>query len=433
MKSDLKNTGVVSQEVLNELADALAYFETYLTQHQKPSQSLTPGIWEWEVVAESSPEHRVVMQTARLHPHTMKSPVNRDIQQTSRLLYIGAEDTLRTVEQVYLKLRWFGEPLTFTRPMTWEGGVVGEPSTKWVELDTLGAVDRVYLKLRWFRATSLLALPALPKPAGLPDLVTFEIVTVNAGGEILQRQPGHAREYVEDLGNGVTLDMVSIPGGKFLMGTSEKGYPDERPQHAVTIAPFLMGKFPVTQRQWESVMGTKPSYFKGSQLPVERVSWDEAREFCQRLADKTGHTYRLPSEAEWEYVCRAGTTTPFHFGETLTPLCANYQAGFTYAAEIVGRDRSKTTPVGSFPPNAFGLYDLHGNVWEWCADLWHKNYRGAPADGRAWEEGGKTSERVIRGGSWHLYSRFCRSANRDRRDPAARSYDLGVRITAIIP
>jgi formylglycine-generating enzyme required for sulfatase activity len=402
MKSDLKNTGVVSQEILNELADAIAHFETYLAQNKKQEHKPTPMMWEWKVVAESSPEHK-------------------------------EEDLLWTIERVYLKLRWFGAPWQTMRPKTWESGVVGEPSAKWVEPDTLGDVDRVYLKLRWFRVTSLLALPALPKPSRLPDLVTFEIVTVNACGEILQRQPGHAREYVEDLGNGVTLDMVSIPGGTFRMGTSERGYPDERPQHAVTIAPFWMGKFPVTQQQWASVMGTKPSYFKGSQLPVERVSWDEAKEFCQRLADKTGHTYRLPSEAEWEYACRAGTTTSFHFGETLLPLCANYQAGFRYASELVGRDRSKTTPVGSFPPNAFGLYDLHGNVWEWCADLWHKNYKGAPADGRAWEEGGKTAERVIRGGSWRLYPRFCRSANRDRRDPAARSYDLGVRIVMVLP
>jgi hypothetical protein len=256
MKSDLRNTGIVPQEILNELADAIAHFETYLAQNKKQEHKPTPMMWEWKVDDESSPEHSVVMQTARLHPHTMKSPVNRDIQQTSRLLYIGAEDTLRTVERVYLKLRWFGAPWQTMRPKTWESGVVGEPSAKWVEPDTLGSVDRVYLKLRWFRATSLLALPALPKPAGLPDIVTFEIVTVNACGEILQRQPGHAREYVEDLGSGVTLDMVSIPGGTFRMGTSEKGYLDEQPQHAVTIAPFWMGKFPVMQQLWESVLGT---------------------------------------------------------------------------------------------------------------------------------------------------------------------------------
>jgi formylglycine-generating enzyme required for sulfatase activity len=402
MKSDLKNTGIVSQKVLNELADALAYFETYLAQHKKHDYKPTPNKWEWEIIDESSPERR-------------------------------EEDVLRTMEQVYLKLRWFGAPWQTTRPTTWESGVVGEPSFKCREPDTLGDVDRVYLKLRWFQATPLRALSASPKSSGLLDLVTFEIVMVNACGKILQRQPGHVREYVEDLGSGVTLDMVSIPGGTFRMGTSEKGYTDEQPQHVVTIAPFLMGKFPVTQQQWASVMETKPSYFKGSQLPVERVSWDEVREFCQRLLDKTSHTYRLPSEAEWEYACRAGTTTLFHFGDTLTPLFANYQAGFTYTSELVGRDRNKTTPVGSFPPNAFGLYDLHGNVWEWCADLWHKNYKGAPADGRIWEEGGKTSERVIRGGSWSLYPRFCRSANRDRRDPAARSYDLGVRIVMVLP
>ncbi|HID99667.1 MAG TPA: formylglycine-generating enzyme family protein [Thiotrichaceae bacterium] len=216
---------------------------------------------------------------------------------------------------------------------------------------------------------------------------------VNAKGEITQREPKRARYQTEDLGNGVLLEMVYIPGGTFMMGSPkteegreywQKGV--ESPQHKVTVKPFLMGKYPITQAQWIAVMGKNPSHFKGDNRPVESVSWHDCVEFCKRLFDKTGKAYRLPSESEWEYACRAGTTTPFYFGETITTDLANYDGNYTYASGPKGVYRSQTTDVGSFPPNAFGLYDMHGNVWEWCADLRHDNYDGAPTDGSAWLE-----------------------------------------------
>ena len=153
-----------------------------------------------------------------------------------------------------------------------------------------------------------------------------------------------------------------------------------------------MGKYPVTQAQWRFVaaqlpqvnreLEIDPSRFKGDNLPVETISWLDAEEFCQRLSHHTGRLYRLPSEAEWEYACRAGTTTPFHFGETISPEFANYNGEYTYGNGEKGVYRKQTTPVGSFQvANPFGLYDIHGNVWEWCADDWHKNYQGAPSDG----------------------------------------------------
>jgi formylglycine-generating enzyme required for sulfatase activity len=159
-------------------------------------------------------------------------------------------------------------------------------------------------------------------------------------------------------------------------------------------------------------MGENPSRFSGANNPVERVNWYKAKEFCKRLSEKTGREYRLPSEAEWEYACRAGTTTPFYFGETITTDLANYDGDYTYGNGPEGVDREKTTPVGSFPPNAFGLYDMHGNVWEWCEDVWHENYEGAPNDGRPWLTGGNHNRRVLRGGSWTYNPRFCRCANR---------------------
>jgi len=226
------------------------------------------------------------------------------------------------------------------------------------------------------------------------------------------------------------LDLVEIPGGRFQMGSPEgEGLGDEKPQHEVMIKPFLMSKYPVTQAQWRVVavlprvdqdLEADPSRFTGDNLPVESVSWDDAVEFCKRLSVHSGREYRLPSEAEWEYACRAGTTTPFHFGETLTSELANYRATDTYGSGPKGGYRQETTPVGQFPANDFGLYDMHGNVWEWCQDHWHENYDGAPTDGSAWIEGGSASDRVLRGGSWYDNPWYCRSAYRYFHAPVSR-------------
>ena len=161
----------------------------------------------------------------------------------------------------------------------------------------------------------------------------FEVVTVNRQGKIVQHQTQSAWSFQEDLGNGIRLEMVAIPGGSFQMGSpdSEAGrYSNESPQHSVTIAPFYMGMVTVTQDQYRAIMGFNPSLFKGENLPVEMVSWEDAIVFCQRLSRETGNLYRLPSEAEWEYACRAGTTTPFHFGETIATDLANYDGNHTY-------------------------------------------------------------------------------------------------------
>ena len=160
-------------------------------------------------------------------------------------------------------------------------------------------------------------------------------------------------------------------------------------------------------------MGDNPSgFFKGANRPVETIAWNQATEFCRQLSHWTGRQYRLPSEAEWEYACRAGTTTPFYFGPTITTNLANYHGNYTYGLGPEGVYPEETTDVGSFPPNAFGLYDMHGNVGEWCQDLWHNNYHGAPTDGSAWEFGGRGSRRMLRGGSWRCSAGECRSAYR---------------------
>ncbi|OCQ93366.1 hypothetical protein BCD67_03620 [Oscillatoriales cyanobacterium USR001] len=220
---------------------------------------------------------------------------------------------------------------------------------------------------------------------------------------------------------------------------SGEGNDNERPQHQVTIAqPFYLGKYPVTQEQYQAIMGNNPSSFKGAKRPVENVSWNDAVNFCQKLSEKIGKTYRLPSEAQWEYACRASTTTPFYFGATITPDLVNYDGNHPYGAAAKGLYRKETTPVGSFKPNAFGLYDMHGNVWEWCADPWHGNYQGAPQDGSVWDENNNDNRyqyydvlvnikndnrsRLLRGGSWYTSADNCRAASRNRYSPDDRYY-----------
>ncbi|MBD2510129.1 formylglycine-generating enzyme family protein [Nostoc muscorum FACHB-395] len=225
--------------------------------------------------------------------------------------------------------------------------------------------------------------------------------------------------------------MMVIPGGSYLMGSPEdelERRDSESPQHSVTIQQFCMGKYPVTQAQWKAVaalpqvnieLEADPSKFKGDQRPVEQVSWYDAVEFCDRLSSHTKRQYRLPSEAEWEYACRAGTTTPFHFGETITSELANYRATEVYGRGVEGIYREETTPVGSFGvANTFGLYDMHGNVLEWCLDDWHENYESAPTDGSPWFDNNnnlsqKQGSAVLRGGSWYDDPHYCRSAYRD--------------------
>ncbi|OBQ32520.1 MAG: sulfatase-modifying factor protein [Anabaena sp. CRKS33] len=251
--------------------------------------------------------------------------------------------------------------------------------------------------------------------------------------QFIQRQPRIARYFTEYLGNGVTLEMAVIPGGTFMMGSpeNEEGRSDdESPQHQVTVPSFFMGKYPVTQAQYQAIMRTNPSFFKGSNRPVERVSWYDAVAFCQELSQRAGRNYRLPSEAEWEYACRAGTTTPFHFGEIIVTDLANYDGNYIYGYGIEGIDREETTVVGSFgAANNFGLYDMHGNVSEWCQDNWHSNYKGAPTDGSAWLNNISSSdEYLLRGGSWYDRPGNCRSACRSFSNLDNGSLLIGFRV-----
>ncbi|MDD3246207.1 MAG: formylglycine-generating enzyme family protein [Methanosarcina sp.] len=220
------------------------------------------------------------------------------------------------------------------------------------------------------------------------------------------------------------MEFVLIPSGEFDMGASseEKGRSDsESSLHKVTIKnPFYMGKYPVTQKQWEKIMGNNPSHFKGEARPVEMVSWNEVQEFVNKLnAAEETDKYRVPSEAEWEYACRAGTQTRYSFGGDESKLNE-----YAWYAENSG---SKTHSIGRKNPNLWGLYDMHGNVWEWVQDKWQENYIVSPPDGSVWEDG-NSFYRGSRGGSWYCDTKSCRSASRFGRDPESLFSNLGFRL-----
>jgi formylglycine-generating enzyme required for sulfatase activity len=244
---------------------------------------------------------------------------------------------------------------------------------------------------------------------------TYEYLSplIDDQGAVIVLHPGLAEQQQVTLAAGVELELVAVPGGSFRMGSGHgQGYPDEEPQHFVQMASFWIGKYPVTQRQWGAIMGAHRGRFSGPELPVETISWEAAARFCERLSKKIGRRCALPSEAQWEYACRAGSHTPFSYGPTLTSDLANYNGEFSYRGGPKGIYRHVTTPVGSLPPNAFGLFDLHGGLWEWCADAWHDDYYGAPPDGSAWQASPRAPFRVARGGSWHDIPEVCRSAAR---------------------
>ena len=269
----------------------------------------------------------------------------------------------------------------------------------------------------------------------------FKTISVNDFGQPVEQRHQTAEFWVEDLGNGITLEMVLIPGGTFLMGASEaesKRYANERPQHHVAVKPLLMSKYSITNVQWSAIaslqqvnrkLKLRPSRHWSAKQPVVGISWQDAVEFCNRLSQKASKAYRLATEAEWEYACRAGTKTPFHFGETITSDIANCDATFPYRSTPKGIKREKATPVGRFQiANHFGLFDMHGNVWEWCLDHWHDSYNKAPVSGEAWLDNSENHNRALRGGSWRNDPIRCRSASRWYGRADERANNIGFRV-----
>jgi len=228
--------------------------------------------------------------------------------------------------------------------------------------------------------------------------------------------------------------MVLIHGGTFLMGLPRHGQAIyyETPQHHVTVPGFYMGKYEVTQAQWRAVMGTEPFGFKGDDLPAESISWDDAVTFCRRLSEMTGLEYRLPSEAEWEYACRAHKNTAFDSGDSIGSRQANFNGGYPYGTAPPSDYLQRTTPVGFYSANGFGLFDMHGNVEEWVADTFHVDYEGAPVDGSAWVGGGDEKYRMQRGGSWKSAGERLRRGAREFATPETSTDSAGFRVVLVL-
>ena len=363
----------------------------------------------------------------------LPSPVSQELREVlDKLLKIEIQERYQSADEVIKDLKI--SPTGYVPPIGNTNSSPGDPTILDRKIDrrvfiygglSLGAVTVAVIGQSLFSGKQNKTLIS-------NNLKTFnfEVVSTNATGNIINRRNESAKYFTEDLGNGVTLEMVEIPGGTFIMGSPENEAgrdSDEGRQHQVTVPAFFMAKYELTQAQYQAIMGSNPSRFKGNNRPVEQVSWNDAVTFCEKLSQKTQKNYRLPSEAEWEYGCRAGTTTPFYFGESITPELVNYNGNYTYASAPKGQDRQQTTDVGSFPPNAFGLYDMHGNVWEWCLDDYINNYNTGPKVGNALT--GTSSEKLLRGGSWYSYPSNCRSANRGYNSPGFVSiYDNGFRV-----
>lgn len=250
--------------------------------------------------------------------------------------------------------------------------------------------------------------------------------------------------FPEKLKDDIQLEMIYISNGSFQMGSANsepERAKDEGPQHRVKINSFYMSKYPITQLQWQIVaefpkvnreLNPNPSNFKGENLPVEKVSWYDATEFCDRLSKFTNRAYRIPTEAEWEYACRGGTKTPFYFGNIITTDFANYDGKTGYGSKPTGKQLKKTTPVDSFPPNPYGLCDLHGNVWEWCEDHYSNSYQNKPSDGSAYYSTMQNLPRTVRGGSWSLTPDYCRSAKRTSYAPDSQYNFVGFRVVCVL-
>lgn len=274
----------------------------------------------------------------------------------------------------------------------------------------------------------------------------YSAILLNERAELEKRYIRQAHYYIEGIDN-VNFEMIAIPGGTFLLGSSENELErnfDESPQQEISIPSFYLSKYAVTQAQWQAVsalpvikhkLNSTPSYFTGENLPVEQVSWEEAVEFCARLAAKTGKSYQLPSETQWEYACRGNIIAPFSFGATITPDIVNYNGNNSYAKVLPGVFRRRTIEVGSLQiANPFGIYDMHGNIWEWCQDIYHSSYKNCPTDGSAWEDLADMpiTWRVVRGGAWNSPAKQCRAAARHKLLPDIRSHHVGFRIICLI-
>ncbi len=389
----------------------------HLLTNVEPTElfDVAEGEWRWREYLE---DNDISYELSRVLDKLVEGATKRrfeTVEEVLQALYGGISTTIRTTRTSGFnsaQKRNYGVPSNFSSKTSASGkSKVKPPSVKNLDLKVF-----TYTFLRIDNTNSIVI-------GRNPPVKTIEY-------------RGKAKYITVDLGKGVTMDLVGIPGGKYLMGSPDneaERSSEESPQHPVAIRPFLMGKYPVTQKQWEVIMKSNPSRFTDDpDNPVEKVSWFDCWKFCEKLSEKIGRELRLPTEAEWEYACRGKTKTPFHFGETITTELANYNGEYAYSSGKEGEYRGKTTKVGIFSPNSFGLYDLHGNVAEWCADSWHDSYQNAPNNGSAWLSDKEKDSRVLRGGSWLHLPGSCRSSHRLSSSPESKSDAFGFRIASSV-
>ncbi|MBD2775077.1 formylglycine-generating enzyme family protein [Iningainema tapete] len=427
------------QKRVEELAHFLLSYVQRELNHSKPSTQTLAQAQRWTALAYVYPE-------AVAHDLATKLTELKLSEKTEWLRMTSLTETIATP----LRKAHFESLLTYLQGMRElaRGNHIQAEST----LKSLPAhhnrivVAGVTLPIPEFQDANWNISPIVSKA---PSLKSFRFETVKLICQprfmrlglrwVIDRSEQQATLFYERLEGQVTLEIVRIPEGNYWMGTANKeGDYRERPQHPVSISSFFMSRFPVTQAQWRAIAKTTkvrielnpdPSSFKGDNLPVEHITWFEAIEFCERLQLQTGKPYRLPSEAEWEYACRAGTETPFYFGDTISPQLASYDGSKRYRSGPKGQASKQTSEVGSHSAaNAFGLDEMHGNVWEWCADHWYDDYTNAPENGSVRITNNRVSPRVIRGGSWINEPSICRSAYRNGIPPGNKVLTIGFRV-----
>ncbi len=472
--------------------------ETFEGRYSRQTDIWSVGILLYELLAEEQPYsntelipliNEITTKNPRPLPASVPRPlqdvVNAALQKDPAQRFKTADEMRAQLERAIrisdlVETREYPGPRTVKTPSPPPQDVPRKAINKRVLVAVLALVLVAGLAVYLYLTSNGTTKPQMPP---LTSYNAEYAVVDDRGGVNLHTRP--TKLFSLDL-DGVPLNMVEIPGGSFDMGindsdikwldaeyTMHQKYSDPREaqtaegnakklvraqlaRHRVSVPPFYIGQYEVTREQWRAIASRadlkvsidlanpdpSTSQSQGltkaqaNMLPVESVTWFDAKEFCDRLSKLTGYKFRLPSEAEWEYACRAGSDKHFHTGNLLPPEMSNYDGRSRYRIEQRGEDRfrrQKTTPVGSFKPNAFGLFDLHGNVWEWCLDPWHNDYQGAPTDGSAWLNDGNDVFRVQRGGNYDAVGYECRCGHRSYDRPDSKSSQKGFRVIMEVP
>lgn len=434
-----------------------------LAKGARPGMSVVESIWG------GTPEYAPLEQLDEDENQRQKSDPRSDLYSLALTLYhlLSGRKPPRTISRLTAKAQSMPDPL---RPLSEIAPHIPETVSEVLQRaaavfaeDRLATAAEMRQRLRQAAASRtqpVIVQQPEPEPQTIVRPSGKIVISLNPGNEgakpkVETKLPSHRivtpSNYAEDL-NGVRLEMIYIPGGEFTMGSNDDSndyydddYPDsyeysdsddddhsnlydysdsydEKPPHMVKLSPFFIGKYQITQAQWEAVMGDNPSYWNGDDLPVECVSWNHAVKFCETISNLTGKTYRLPTEAEWEYACRAGSTRKYCFG-------GDWRSLGDYAWYSENSDK-RTHPVGQKRPNVWGLYDMHGNVWEWCQDRYYENYyEQSPRENPQGPSSG--TSRLLRGGSWSVNHFGCRSARRGDFPPDSIDRDVGFRVVCV--